>query len=119
MIERLREKLLIHRGKKGSEKPPHTVLRGNAHNIIVVKAPCDIFTEAIFILKDDYYLRPSASAGELLRQARAAAEDYTASVSVRPRREKVLCIVLSILLVLETVGLAVLRLKIMRVESGV
>lgn len=85
MIERLREKFLTRHGKKGFQKPPHAVLRGNAHNIIVVKAPCDIFTEAIFILKDDYYLHSSASAGELLRQARAAADDYTASVSGRHR----------------------------------
>ena len=111
MMERLREKLLLRRGKKGSEKAPHSVLRGNAHNIIVVKAPCDIFTEAIFILKDDYYLHPSASAEELLCQARAAAEDYTASVSVPHRREKVLFIVLSALLLLETAGLAVLSFQ--------
>ena len=111
MMERLREKLFLRRGKKASEKPPHTVLRGNAHNVIVVKAPCEDFTEAIFILKDDYYLHSSVPAEELLCQARAAAENYTASVSAPHRREKVLLIVLSALLLLETVGLAVLSFQ--------
>ena len=108
MIERLREKFFTLCGKQKSEKRPHTALRGNAHNIIVVKAPNDIFTEAIFILRDDYYLDSALSSSELLRQAKAAAQKYTFSVSVRDRRKKALLIALSALLALETAGLIVM-----------
>jgi len=102
MIDRIREKLFTVRKNKRSGKTQHEILRGNAHNIIVVKAPNDIFTEAIFILRDDYYLTRSASSAELLRQAKAAADGYTASVSVGNFRKRALIILLMILLFTET-----------------
>lgn len=107
MIGRIREKFFALRRKASAEMPRPAALRGSAHNIIVVKAPNDIFTEAIFVLRDDYYLDPDASSEELLRQARAAAEDYSASVSVRERWKKTLLVVLSTLLVIETTLLSI------------
>lgn len=107
MIERIRAGLFPLHRKKRPDKLRHSVLHGNAHNIIVVKAPNDIFTEAIFLMRDDYFLNPTAPE-ELLEQAKSAATDYTASVSVKDRWKKTLLIVLSALLVLETAGLLML-----------
>ena len=105
MIDRIREKLFpAHRAKKTEKRRP-AALRGIAHNIITVKAPNDIFTEAIFILRDDYGLNGSFPSDELLRQAREAADIYTASVSLRERWKDTLIIVLSVLLCAETAGI--------------
>ena len=50
-------------------------------NVIVVHPPGGIFSEAIFILRDDYFQTPGISREALLRQARAAAEEYAAAYS--------------------------------------
>jgi len=52
------------------------VLRGNMHRAIVLKAPDDIFSQAVFILKDDFMQGEGVSRKELLRQAGEAAALY-------------------------------------------
>ena len=51
------------------------VVRGNMRRIIVVQPPDPMFTQAMFILRDDYFQTPGLSSQELLRQAREAARD--------------------------------------------
>jgi hypothetical protein len=71
--------------KKYTEPLP--VIHGNMRRVIVVHPPDPMFTEAMFILKDDYFQSPGLSRQELLRQAREAASDYVADSfpSVRER----------------------------------
>lgn len=52
------------------------VLRGNMHRAIVLKAPDDTFSQAVFILKDDFLQGEGVSRKELLRQAGEAAALY-------------------------------------------
>ena len=52
------------------------VVRGNMRRVIVVQPPDPMFTQAMFILRDDYFQTPGVSSQELLRQAREAARDY-------------------------------------------
>ena len=59
---------------------PKPVIKGRAGNVIVVRTPNPMFSEAIFILKDDIFATRELSRKEILRQAKAAAKDYTASV---------------------------------------
>ena len=58
----------------GAAAESRPVLRGNMRRAIVVKTPDDMFAEAVFILRDDY--DPGVSRGELLRQAKCAAEGH-------------------------------------------
>lgn len=60
--------------KKYSEPLP--VVHGNMRRVIVVHPPDPMFTEAMFILKDDYFQNPGLSRQELLKQAKEAAGDY-------------------------------------------
>lgn len=108
MIERIRERLFFLRSAARRNETRSLPLRGTARNVIVVKAPNDIFTEAIFMLKDDYYLSPSLSSAELLRQAKEAAHGYAASVAVKDRWRTRLIYILSALLALESAGLLLL-----------
>jgi hypothetical protein len=62
--------------KKYTEPLP--VVHGNMRRVIVVQPPDPMFTEAMFILKDDYFHNPGISRQELLKQAREAAGDYMA-----------------------------------------
>ena len=56
-------------------------------NIVVVPLPGSIFSQAVFFLRDDYFLTSDISRQELMRQAAEAAEDYTAEkVSVSGRK---------------------------------
>jgi len=60
------------------QRPPRRgTLKGCVHNVIVVKPPDSRFREAVFILRDDYFLNEGVGEAELLRQAREAARDYT------------------------------------------
>lgn len=59
--------------RRSREKLP--VVRGNMRRIIVVQPPDPMFTQAMFILRDDYFQTPGLSSQELLRQAREAARD--------------------------------------------
>ena len=58
----------------GADAESRPVLRGNMRRAIVIKTPDDMFAEAVFILRDDY--DPGISRGELLRQAKSAAEGH-------------------------------------------
>ena len=52
-------------------QPP--VVRGCMRRMLVIKPPGDLFTEAVFILRDDYFQAPGLSRQELLQQAKTAA----------------------------------------------
>lgn len=67
----------------GADAESRPVLRGNMRRAIVIKTPDDMFAEAVFILRDDY--DPGISRGELLRQAKSAAEGH-AQRALPPRR---------------------------------
>ncbi len=77
---------LSRRGRRHRERLP--VVRGNMRRVIVVQPPDPIFTQAMFILRDDYFQTPGVSSQELLKQARDAARDYveeaTPAAPVRP-----------------------------------
>ena len=94
MIERIRrgifdllDALSARRCRRGQKKPRRApqggALRGNMRNVIVVHPPEGMFSEAVFILRDDY--DPGISRGELLRQAKSAAEGH-AQRALPPRR---------------------------------
>ena len=111
MMERLCSKIssIFQRRSTKMQKAYHrTLLRGNAHNVIVVKAPNDLFSEAIFILRDEYLDSPTSSKAELLRQAKASASGYAASASVGAGVSKGILVLLTILLALETIGIFIL-----------
>ena len=55
------------------------VLRGNMRRAIVVRPDDPMFAEALFVLSDDSLSAPGVSREELLEQAKAAAENYTAA----------------------------------------
>lgn len=67
------------RGKMPRKERRGDVLKGSMKNVIVVHPPGGIFSEAVFILRDDYFQTPGISREALLRQARAAAEEYAAA----------------------------------------
>ena len=69
------------RGKMPRKERRGDVLKGSMKNVIVVHPPGGIFSEAVFILRDDYFQTPGISREALLRQARAAAEEYAAAYS--------------------------------------
>jgi hypothetical protein len=54
---------------------PH--LRGKLRRAVVVPTPDPMFSEAVFILRDEVLREPGVSRDELLRQAARAAESYT------------------------------------------
>ena len=64
------------------------VIKGTASRVIVVKSPNpEIFREAFFILRDDYFSKGGVCQAELLRQARQSAEGYVSSyLPPRPAR---------------------------------
>lgn len=55
--------------------PPR--LRGKLRRAVVVPTPDPMFSEAVFILRDDKLRDPGVSRDELLRQATHAAESFT------------------------------------------
>lgn len=56
-------------------------IRGNMRSVIVVKPENAMFSEAVFILSDEYLRSSSASPQEILRQAREAAGEYSGSLN--------------------------------------
>jgi len=54
-------------------------VRGNMGRVILITPPDPMFSQAMFILRDDYFQTPGLSRQELLTQARSAAEDYVRS----------------------------------------
>ena len=61
------------------------VIKGRAANVIVVKSPDPMFSEAIFVLRSDAISSSGLSRSELLRQAKQAAEGCAASVSEKAK----------------------------------
>lgn len=62
------------------------VIKGTAHRIIVVKSPdTRLFTEAVFVVRDDIF-REGVSEKELMRQAADAAKAFTAAALPCVRR---------------------------------
>ena len=84
MIAKLREKYLdicfrIQQRAKRRRCDPLPPMRGNMRRVLVVKPPDPMFSEAVFILKDDFFQTPGISRQELLQQAKRAAEECTSS----------------------------------------
>ena len=78
-------------------------LKGCMRNVIVVKPPDRRFEQALFILRDDYFLTEGLSEKELLRQAREAAQLCAASAAPgKPRRFPWVFIPAAVLVVLGT-----------------
>ena len=50
------------------------IIRGNMKKVIIMKPKGEIFQEAIFVLRDDFFQRSGVSRQELLMQAKAAAD---------------------------------------------
>ena len=65
------------------------VIRGNMRRIIVVEPPDPMFSEAMFILRDDYFQTPGLSRQELLQQAKNAARNYVGSAAPPEPRQPV------------------------------
>lgn len=75
--------------KSGDEQKaplPCGAIKGNMRNVIVLHPKDGVFTEAVFLLRDDYLSSPGISREELLRQARAAAEEYTCAAMYTGRK---------------------------------
>lgn len=79
--------LSARRRERLSRREALPVVRGNMRRVIVVQPPDPMFSEAMFILRDDYFQTPGLSRQELLRQAQNAAQDCADAASPRePRR---------------------------------
>ncbi len=65
------------RGALGAAHIGRGAIKGSERRVIIVHPPGGMFSEAVFVLNDDYYSTPGISREALLRQARAAAEEYT------------------------------------------
>ena len=50
---------------------------------LIIKPPGEMFTEAVFVLRDDYFQTPGLSRQELLRQAQNAARDFVGTAAPR------------------------------------
>ena len=61
-------------------------LRGKLRRAVVVPTPDLMFSEAVFILRDEVLREPGVSRDELLRQAARAAESYTENALPAPER---------------------------------
>ena len=68
----------------GRTVPPR--LRGKLRRAVVVPTPDPMFSEAVFILRDEALREPGVSRDELLRQAARAAENYTEDALPPPER---------------------------------
>ena len=80
--ERLRTLLRARSARRLT--PPR--LRGKMRRAVVVPTPDELFTEAVFILRDDALRGPGLNREELLLQATRAAERYTEEAL--PARER-------------------------------
>lgn len=72
---RRKEKLGLSRWMERRQREGLPVVRGNMRRMIVVRPRDPMFTEALFILRDDYFQTPGMSRRQLLHQAQAAAQD--------------------------------------------
>ncbi|MGN0981751.1 MAG: hypothetical protein ACI4O0_02545 [Candidatus Limivicinus sp.] len=65
------------------------VVRGNMRRVIVVEPPDPMFSEAMFILRDDYFQTPGLSRQELLRQAQKVAQDFVGTAEPPEPRQPI------------------------------
>ena len=87
LLSALRFSLSAHRRQRFSHRETLPVVRGNMRRVIVVEPPDPMFSEAMFILRDDYFQTPGLSRQELLQQAKNAARDYAGAAPPRePQR---------------------------------
>ena len=77
LLDALSARRCRQKQKKPRRVPLRGALRGNMRNVIVVHPPEGIFSEAVFILRDDYFAQSGISRAALMQQAREAAEKYT------------------------------------------
>ena len=118
MMRRLRRGLAARRGippaRRRGRAPQKErrgdVLKGSMKNVIVVHPPGGIFSEAVFILRDDYFQTPGISRAALLSQARAAAEEYAAAYAPPGGGARVIALVVLTVL---AVGAAALALRLL------
>ena len=83
----LRFSLSARRREQLSRRETLPVVRGNMRRVIVVEPPDPMFSEAMFILRDDYFQTPGLSRQELLRQAQNVAQDFVGRAEPpEPRR---------------------------------
>lgn len=91
MMERIRERLRLFfhpvlcrparlRQSRGKYMAP---VRGNMRSVIVVRPENPMFSEAVFILNDDYIRKHSRSQKELLQQANEAVAEYAQTLPER------------------------------------
>lgn len=60
-----------------SVKTSAPVIKGCSKNVVVVKSPAPMFSEALFILKDEAFRDNTADRNALLNQAYEAARGYS------------------------------------------
>ena len=86
MIERIKDGLwylrLCMEQRRQRPHPPKrrctAPLKGNMRSVVVVKPENAMFSEAVFILSDEYLREHSPSADEILSQAREVVATYAA-----------------------------------------
>ena len=83
LLSALRFSLSARRRERLSRRETLLVVRGNMRRVIVVEPPDPMFSEAMFILRDDYFQTPGLSRQELLRQAQNAAQDFVGTAAPR------------------------------------
>ena len=83
LLSALRFSLSARRREQLSRRETLPVVRGNMRRVIVVEPPDPMFSEAMFILRDDYFQTPGLSRQELLRQAQNAARDFVGTAAPR------------------------------------
>ena len=88
MSFRLRRPLVGRPAVRRQRAPYRAPLKGCMRSVIVVKPPDSRFVEAVFVLRDDYFLGEGVDEAELLRQAKEAARDFTCT-ALPPGRPRI------------------------------
>ena len=91
MMERIRERLRLFfhpavcRPRQSFRRREKYMapIRGNMRSVIVVRPENPMFSEAVFILNDDYIRNHSSSHKELMQQANDAVAGYDSSLPAR------------------------------------
>ena len=79
---RLKDLLTVRHGGR----PADSRLKGKLKRAVVVPTPDALFSEAVFILRDETLRSPGRDRDELLREASRAAESFTESSLPEPER---------------------------------
>ena len=99
-------------GRLFSRSARRSTLKGRMQNIIVVKPPDPMFRQAVFFLRDDYFVNSDISRAELLSQAEEAAVNFVAANIPAQRRKKALR--LSALVILSSAALTLILFLILK-----